>query len=250
VTNDGRAVLEASVGRLHDLVESLSPEALRGQAYPSEWSVADVLGHLGSAAVIQVLRLDAASRGGEVDPQPVWDEWNAKDPDAKAADALAADRALMDRLQAMTADERAALAIPLGPLVMDDAMFIGLRVNEHALHSWDIAVTIDPTATLDPGTPEAVLSFVPMIAGFAGKPTGSVRDFRVRTTAPDRDFVVRLTADGVAVEDGEGADGTDLELPAEAFIRLIYGRLDPDHTPAFTGDGALLDELRRVFTGV
>ena len=36
-------------------------------------------------------------------------------------------------------------------------------------------------------------------------------------------------------------------LPAEAFSRLVYGRLDPDHTPAFTGDAALLDTLRRVF---
>lgn len=40
----------------------------------------------------------------------------------------------------------------------------------------------------------------------------------------------------------------DLRLPAEAFARLVYGRLDPDHTPP--GDhGSALDTLRRVFPG-
>jgi hypothetical protein len=38
-------------------------------------------------------------------------------------------------------------------------------------------------------------------------------------------------------------------LPAEAFCRLVYGRLDPDHTPPFSGDAALLDALRSVFPG-
>ena len=40
--------------------------------------------------------------------------------------------------------------------------------------------------------------------------------------------------------------------PAEAFLRLVYGRLDPDHTPAVDLDAAdvTLDELRRTFPGV
>jgi hypothetical protein len=42
-----------------------------------------------------------------------------------------------------------------------------------------------------------------------------------------------------------------VRLPAEAFIRLLYGRLDPDHTPSsVTTDGADLDVLRRAFPGV
>ena len=41
----------------------------------------------------------------------------------------------------------------------------------------------------------------------------------------------------------------DLELPAEAFARLIYGRLDPDHTPAFTGTEELMDVLRQTYPG-
>jgi hypothetical protein len=38
-------------------------------------------------------------------------------------------------------------------------------------------------------------------------------------------------------------------LPAEAFVRLVYGRLDPDHTPPLTSRQVDLDRLRRAFPG-
>jgi hypothetical protein len=41
----------------------------------------------------------------------------------------------------------------------------------------------------------------------------------------------------------------DLELPSEAFIRLVYGRLDPAHTPEVSGRPTVLEELRRAFPG-
>jgi hypothetical protein len=41
----------------------------------------------------------------------------------------------------------------------------------------------------------------------------------------------------------------DLELSADAFIRLVYGRFDPAHASTVRGD-ASLDELRRAFPGV
>jgi hypothetical protein len=50
-------------------------------------------------------------------------------------------------------------------------------------------------------------------------------------------------------EDG-GAAAASLVLPAEAFIRLVYGRLDPEHTPELAVVGIDLDELRRAFPGL
>ena len=39
-------------------------------------------------------------------------------------------------------------------------------------------------------------------------------------------------------------------MPAEAFIRLIYGRLDTEHTPAtVSGDLAVLSQLRSIYPG-
>ena len=42
---------------------------------------------------------------------------------------------------------------------------------------------------------------------------------------------------------------SELTLPAEAFVRLIYGRLDADHTPPVKNAGVELDELRPIFPG-
>ena len=39
-------------------------------------------------------------------------------------------------------------------------------------------------------------------------------------------------------------------MPAEALLRLVYGRLDPRHTPPYKAtDDALLDRLRAIFKG-
>jgi MDMPI C-terminal domain len=39
-------------------------------------------------------------------------------------------------------------------------------------------------------------------------------------------------------------------MPAEALLRLAYGRLDPDHTPSsVSGDAGVLDKLRAIFPG-
>jgi len=50
---------------------------------------------------------------------------------------------------------------------------------------------------------------------------------------------------------GATADG-QVQLPAEALVRLVYGRLDPGHTPPVevTGDAVLLDRARAVFPGL
>jgi uncharacterized protein (TIGR03083 family) len=250
IDQDELTALEASVARLRDLAAGLGPDGRRAQAYPSEWTVADVLSHLGSGAEISRHRIEEAFGGPSVDPAPIWERWNTKDPDAQTADALEADRALIERLRAMTDEERERFAVTTGPLRLDHRMFLRLRLNEHTLHSWDIAVAFDPAAVLAPDSVALILETIPMIAGFAGKPTGSTKQLRVTTTQPDRRFVIDLAADGVSLTpSGDDADA-DLELPAEALIRLVYGRLDADHTPSFTGAADDLDELRRGFPGV
>jgi uncharacterized protein (TIGR03083 family) len=245
-----RELLGASVARLRRLVESLGPEQLRVQAYPSAWTVADVLSHLGSAAVIAALWVDQSLGGAQVVPQLVWDEWNAKDPDAKAADALRADQAFLDRLDATRDAERERFVFEMGPLRLDYEGFIRIRINEHVLHTWDVAVAFDPEATLAPDAVPTVIEALPMIAGWAGKPTGTTIELQVHTVAPEQRYAIRLSGDGVALGVSDPAGAPDLELPAEAFIRLVYGRLDPEHTPAFMGDEADLDELRRAFPGL
>jgi uncharacterized protein (TIGR03083 family) len=246
------AVLQASAARLRAATEALRPEQLRAPAYPTEWNIAEVLSHLGSGAAVMLARVDSviAERSLADDfATPIWDEWKAKSPEAKAADALIADRAFLDRVTALTREQRERFTVAFGPLELDLAGALGMRLNEHALHSWDIAVTFDPRATLAADAAGVVVDNLAVIVGFVGKPTGSVHDVRVHTTAPDRDFVVALGADTVSLHPSPPVPTPDLDLAAEAFARLVYGRLDADHAPRGL-DTADLDELRRAFPGI
>jgi|HubBroStandDraft_6_1064221.scaffolds.fasta_scaffold712244_1 uncharacterized protein (TIGR03083 family) len=236
--------LAASARRLATLVEPLTPEQLRQPAYPSEWTIADVLSHVGSGGVITRRGLD----GDEMDMQTIWDEWNAKSPDQQAADALAADQAFLTRLAALTPADRAR-RFAVGPMDLDLASALRLRLSEHALHTWDVAVTLDPTATVPDDIAELLIDSLGMMAGFAGRPTGGERTLRVGTSAPTRRLQLELQPTAVTLSADSPAGTADLELPAEALIRLVAGRLDPGHTPAVYDPASNLDELRQVFPG-
>jgi hypothetical protein len=158
---------------------------------------------------------------------------------------------VIDRLQALTDEQQQRFEASFGPFTVDITQFVGLRLNEHTLHTWDIEVALEPSATLHREQTELVVDNLELIAGFAGKPTGSTRTVRVRTTEPEREFVVALDPESATLGAAAGDAATaDLELPAEAFVRLIYGRLDPEHAPTVIGDESALDELRAVFRGL
>jgi hypothetical protein len=54
----------------------------------------------------------------------------------------------------------------------------------------------------------------------------------------------------IEVAEADSSYDGSVDLPAEAFLRLVYGRLDPDHTPDFTESGGRgLADLRAVFPG-
>ncbi len=141
--------------------------------------------------------------------------------------------------------ERAGLTFPLGPMSLGFNDMFGLRLNEHVFHTWDIAVMFDDNAGLPGDAAGLVVDNLALIARFSGRPDGQERTIAVRTTDPERAFALRLSADGVELGPGEPGQSPELVLPAEAFSRLVYGRLDRDHTPEFTGDAALLDTLPR-----
>jgi len=245
--------LKASAARLRTLVGGLSTEQLTMQSYASEWTIADVLSHIGSGAVIMRNGVDAAVSGKPADPgfnQSVWDEWNAKSPSDQAADVLVSDDALIERLDALTEGQRDALRYSMGPMQIDFDTLVGLRLNEHVLHSWDVAVALRPEETLPTDAAAVVIDNLSMIAGFAGRSDGVERTIAISTTNPERLFALTVDAERVSLSPGSESVDTSLELPAESFIRLVYGRLDPGHTPSAVADDTTLDQLRRLFPGV
>ena len=244
--------LRGSVGRLHQLCRGLDDAQLEAPSYCRDWSIADVLAHLGSGAVILRRRLQDTLTGAETpdDFAPsVWDEWSAKSARAKVDDALVADEAVLEALEAVSPADRARLSFPMGPLSPGFDEYAALRLNEHTFHTWDVEVVFDEGAHLPHDAAAVVVDNLGLIARFTGRPTGDVRNVVVRTTNPAREFTVRLSADAAELSAGEGGREPDLVLAAEAFCRLVYGRLDADHTPAVTGDEAVLDTLRAVFPG-
>jgi hypothetical protein len=129
--------LRSSVDRLADLVRPLDDASLTGQAYPTEWTIADVMSHIGSGAVIFRQRVQASLDDTEPPDdfnQRVWDQWNAKSPRAKAEDGMAADIELMTALEASAPEDRARFKSAMGPVELDWDAFVGMRLNEHLLH--------------------------------------------------------------------------------------------------------------------
>ena len=243
--------LQESVDRLRTVTGALDAEQLRSSAYPTEWTIADVLSHIGSGAVIMRRRLEDTLAGVDTpaDAAPaVWDEWNAKSPEQQATDAVVADRSMLDRMLAVTDDERSGFRFAMGPMTFDFDGFVGLRLNEHALHLWDIEVALDPGALVAPAAVAAVVDNLQMFARFTGTPVDVPDQVVVATSGTPRSFLVVLGPDEVSLTAADGDTAPDLELPAEAFVRLVYGRLDPDHTPP-VGAPDVLARLRQAFPG-
>jgi uncharacterized protein (TIGR03083 family) len=246
------AALRSSVEHLAELVTGRDESGLVAPSYDTEWKVADVLSHIGSGAVIMQRRLEdsAAGRATPAEFAPaVWDEWNAKSPLDQRDSALAADRAFLAAADALTVEQRRSVSMPMGPMALDFDTFIAMRLNEHALHTWDIEVMDDSAAVVGEEQGAQMVDRLEVIARFTAKPTGSDRKVAVRTSDPERLFTIVLSPERVDLVSGSKGDA-DLEMPAESFARLIYGRLDADHTPpSVKGPAEALDELRSVYPG-
>jgi uncharacterized protein (TIGR03083 family) len=263
VDNDPRALIAAlrnSHERLAALVEAMSDDKLTGRSYCRDWTVAQVLSHLGSGAEIALLALEAAVAGTPADPgasPPIWDAWNAKTPQQQAADCLPADDAHIKRFEGLTGAELDGISLDLYGMTVDAAGLARIRLSEHAVHTWDVAVALDAAAEVAPDAVDLLMVHLPMVAGWTGRPDGEPFRLRLRGTEPGADFLLEV-ADKVTLGPWPGAgpagataDG-QVQLPAEALLRLVYGRLDPAHTPTVdeSGKPGLLDRARAVFPGL
>jgi uncharacterized protein (TIGR03083 family) len=248
---DGLQALHNSVQHLKDLASAMDSEYYTSSAYPSEWTIADTFSHLGSGAVIGKQGFENSITHREADPAfntSVWDEWNAKDPAAQVSDCLQSDAAFLTVLEGATEDERGEFSMNLGPFAFDFAGLIGLRLGEHVLHTWDVEVPFNASATLPSDAADAILNNLQFVAARAARPNGVVRDVTVRTSNPNRTFTLVLKGDSAELREESHNGDVDLEIPAEAFIRLVYGRLDPGHTPdSVSGD--VVELLRGVYPG-
>jgi hypothetical protein len=126
-----------------------------------------------------------------------------------------------------------------------------MRLNEHAVHTWDVAVALDPSARVAPDAVELLIDGVPQTLRWMAKKADESAVIAVTTTGPARTFT--LDTGGVTMTPGapERQATASLEATSEALLRLVYGRVD--ESTATPGElrpaGVTLSELRAVFPG-
>lgn len=260
------AALHGSLEQLEKLLTPLSPDELLADSYASGWTVAQVASHLGSGADIFGLIVDAGVHGT---PAPgrdafaqVWARWDAKQPAMQASDCLESIGRFVAAVESLSADDQDRWRADVFGQQFDLAGFLAMRLAEHVLHGWDIAVTAEPDATLPDDQLPFVVEGLSRIAAHSGRPDPQAPPIRVITSDPQHTFDLtldgespRLTptatpANAAAPAAGAATGMAVVRAPAEAFVRLVYGRLDRDHTPeSVHTEGIDLDTLRRAFPG-
>ncbi|MGC5031176.1 maleylpyruvate isomerase family mycothiol-dependent enzyme [Micromonospora sp. DT229] len=254
------AALRTGQQSLVRLTAPMAEPELTGRSAASEWTIADVLSHLGSGAEIMLAWLEAALGEAEK-PEPdfresVWDRWNARTPQEQADEFVASNEALVGRFEGLDRSQRDHLRVDLGflPEPVDVLTLASLRLNEFTLHAWDIAVVSDPAATLAPEAVDFLFEPLRLLIGWIGRTEALDADRRaltVRTTDPDRLFGLDL-GETVSLVDPPADSAPVLSIPAEAFLRLTAGRLAPEHTPpgiSLDTTSPTLDDLRKTFPG-
>ncbi|GGN85542.1 hypothetical protein GCM10010112_66070 [Actinoplanes lobatus] len=251
------AALRSEHDGLADLVAGLSDGQLTGPSGASAWTVADVLSHLGSGAEITHAGFRAATGEAQA-PGPdfnqgVWDRWNAMSPRDQATGSIDANQALVAGLESVPEDRHADLRVrTFLPDPVPFASFAALRLSEVAHHTWDVRAGLDPAATLADGSAEVLAEHLSGGLGFLLGFIGRTKE------APDH-AVVEISGTAYRIVIDDSVRLTTETLPAtatftgslESVLRLLYGRLAPEHTPdgtTVTGN-ITLDQLRAVFPG-
>ena len=238
---------------LAGLVRSFTDDQLATSSGAAEWTVAQVLSHLGSGA--EIGRAPIARAAGETvaaeDNQTIWARWDSSSPRAQAEGFLEHDGRWLELVEALTPEQRSSLIVDLGflPEPVPLVTALGMRLNEVANHSWDVRVAFDPHAGVDAGSAAVLVDLlggpVAFMLGFLAKPAELANP--VSVAIPGAGLVID---DAVTVVDHLESPSATFNGPQEAFVRLINGRLKAPHDNGVTVEGSTtLDDLRRVFPG-
>ncbi len=200
----------------------LSEVQLKAQSGAAEWSVADVLSHLGSGAEIQHHTVSRARHRGPArrrSNQEIWDRWNALPPAEQAAGFVASDERLVSLFESLTPEQRSSVQVDLGflPAPVSLQTPLAMRLNEQTLHGWDARVGIDPDAGLSDEAADLVLRHyadsMSFMLGFIGK--ADVLDQPVRLAVGDRVIAIEDSV-GLSTDGGPRRRTTGRSSPSYA----------------------------------
>ncbi len=235
------------------LVRGLTDDQLAAPSGAEEWTVAQAVSHLGSGA--EIGRAPLARAAGETvaaeDNQTIWARWDGSTPRAQAEGFLEHNGRWLETVEAFTPEQRSSLTVDLGflPEPVPLVTALGMRLSEVANHSWDVRVAFDSGAGVDADSAAVLVDLMTgplgFMLGFLAKPAELANP--VSLAVPGAGLVID---DAVTVVDHLEAPSATFAGPAEAFIRLLSGRLKAPYDKGVTVEGGVtLDELRRVFPG-
>jgi uncharacterized protein (TIGR03083 family) len=253
------AALRSGYDDLAAYAAALTEKDLTAPSGASEWNVSQVLSHLGSGAEISQAAVERARSHAGSPPdgfnQGVWARWDAMGPIEQRDAFLVANRSLVELYESLTEAERHDLRVDLGflpaPVGVGEAG--RMRLNEFALHTWDAKAGADPATTVPATAVPLMFDAMAGLIGWIAQPDtleGRSANLAVVLSDPAREFGLVL-GEKVAITDTPAAPDGTLRIPAEAWLRLITGRLAPQYTPAgIEVDGPIsLDDIRKVFPG-
>jgi uncharacterized protein (TIGR03083 family) len=202
-----------------------------------EWTARDVAAHVtdGAKRAVDVAR---SALAGETVPQYNTAERRRRHaalrelPGDELATRLQRDLdAVFRQLDGVPADTLHNTTVNLGGGPHTLAQFADQRLVETALHAWDIRAGSDPDATLPPESATAMFDFVlwrvPRLAHLPA-PTSLAPRYLFELDGPGGGpITLEVSPDRVAATRTRASDAdATLALPVEAFIRLVWGRLD------------------------
>jgi uncharacterized protein (TIGR03083 family) len=128
----------------------LTEAELDAPSYATGWTLAHVLSHLGSAAEIGTVLLQRGIDGDQAAPTPqdtgpVWERWNAMSAAEQRAQWTHADTRHRESLRAIVTEP---VRVPYFAGLLSVKDYAGYRLSEQSVHGWDVAVALDPRATI------------------------------------------------------------------------------------------------------
>lgn len=247
----------AAIRLNHDVLVALIPnldeEHLTGPSGASEWTVAQVLSHLGSGAEInrKPLARAAGEEVAEEDNQEIWARWDGSGPLDQAAGFVEHDSAYLETVEGLSDAQKASLTVDLGflPEPVPLLVALGMRLSEIANHAWDVRVGLDPNAEIDDESAAVLVELyqgpLAFLLGFAAKPDQV--DGEAQVAVPGAGLVI---ADAVSVVPSVANPTATLTGPQGAVVRLLSGRLTAERSEGVEVTGEVsLDDLRKVFPG-
>jgi uncharacterized protein (TIGR03083 family) len=269
------SLVHGLAGRLREFLGALPPKGWELSSACELWQVRDVVAHLTGGAERQI---ESMARGlrGDANPPPAF---VPMDVATMSAHNARRDVALRERLGeellatfATRYDQLGELLAKFGPQdwgkpcwharrgVMPAREYVDLRIQELAVHDWDIRWAIEPEPHLDRESVPLLLEAAPTWLAMSFRPGPKLPSplvYRFEVTGwPSRRHLVVVAGDSFRVIPRSEAEAdVVLRCDPETYLLLVCGRLPAAGAVAegrlvVVGDTQLAEQFQERFKGL